>query len=431
MKIQIQIEVLFLLMLVIVIPIFSIYYISSNTDNYLHYVTGREFIDDLGKVVSGTGLTVNTRITAYRHYPYSYPPLSPLIYGGMLAVGLPPVLLDIAIMILLGILLWKIDKKAIPFLFLSFLFVRLLIFGSNDGILLIFTMLCYYFFDRKPILSGVFAGLCPLVKATGFVVLGCFAISILIFKRKEFFKIEGIKLINPFLIALVISLLILSPWYIRNFIVFGGDVLGVLTGTPLSWIQWNQEILQQGTQAIQPERGFIDTSGFYLLPIDILLVLGALFTAFNLIRTRKLEMSTIFAIVFIALFVAAQSIGVLHFMSWRYYIIIFPFLAMEISKAIPEKYLKFAYVICFIILLVWLSSIHNYDFEKDLPGKADAVCIELTQRFDKEPISVKVFQDWYFIYRCSGLNYTSNDTAMWYVDLNKAVVEKINQTVIE
>lgn len=418
---KIKIETIFFMIFLIVVVYLSLTLVSSHSDMYEHYVVSREIFEDPQKLITGRDLIVNIKIKGYKNEPYSYPPLGTIFYGIFIYAGTTPIIVDIVCVIAMLVLMWKIDKRGIPFLMLSFMFVRLFVFGANDNILLVFTLACYYFFEKKPIISGIFAGLCPLVKTNGFVVLLCYGLSILIFKRKEIKFDRGIFK-NRYLLSIIIAILVLSPWYIRNLLIYNGDLISSVIGRSLSALKGGE--LELTTVGLHPERGFIDSSGFFILPIDILLVVGSLFTIFNLFKTRKIELSTVFTLSFIFIFVISTILNINTFMSWRLYAVIFPFLAIEIAKAIPEESLKYTYVICFVFFVSWAFIIPQYAFKKDVTGYTSNICIMIKSMIGDESVSIKFYHDWYFIYHCKGLNITVPEEAEWNADLNTGVVNR-------
>lgn len=410
---KIEIETIFLIIFVIILPIMVFYFISSSSDNYLSYVTGREIIRNPMKLIDGEGFMICLRQEHLETHPFFYPPLGHIIYGIIVSIGLPPDIIDAALIIIIGYLLWKIDKKSLPLTFLSFMFIRLLIFGSNDVILVALTLSCIYFFDKKPILSGIFAGLCPLIKGTGFFVLGCYGLSVLLFKRKNIINKQFYK--KAYFLSIIIAILILSPWYIRNYFVFEGDLLATITGQTLERIRSGEKFLEAGLQAEQPERSFIDTSGFYPLPIDLLLVFGSLFTVYNLFKDKKVSITSLFILVYLFVFCAVQIFQIDWLMSWRYYIPIFPLLAVEISKRVPIR--KIVYGICFILLIVWVFTFPLHSYSTSRVGAIEDLCMYVNHRVNNEPIYLKSpFDDWLMIYKCD-FNATSLNQSKWYVNV--------------
>lgn len=410
---KIEVETIFLAIIIIVLPYFILTTLTPSSDQYLHYVTGREIIKNPSKLIHGEGFMFNKRSKLMEDIPYYYPPLTQIGYGIFMSIGLAPHVFDVVLVVIIGILLWEINKKAFPFMFLSFMFVRLLVWGCNDTLLLAFILASFYFYDKKPIISGIFAGLCPLVKGTGFIYLGSFVLSILLLKRKEIFNRGFYK--NPIFLSIIIALLVTSPWYIRNYILFEGDIFAAITGQPLSVMAGFEEILKTGIQAKQPERSFIDMSGFYPIPVDFLIVSGVAFFIFNIIKKREISFGRIIILVYLSIFIVVQVFQINYFMSWRYYIPMFPFLAIEISKAISDKYMLYVYGVCFIILIAWLYIlIPAYVWPSVIEKQVDSLCIDLKPLVGFDPVYIKSYTDWYVIYRCD-LNSTSFNNSKWAV----------------
>lgn len=106
-------------------------------------------------------------------------------------------------------------------LFLAFIpiFIDYSVISYAEGILTFFVILSVYFLiNGKPVLSGVAAGLSVLAKYNGIFIL-----PVLVYilhkkygNKKSFYK-------NAFAVV-AISLLIASPWLIRNFILLGNPI---------------------------------------------------------------------------------------------------------------------------------------------------------------------------------------------------------------
>lgn len=419
---KIELEKIFFYSMIVILPLMSLYFVTSHTDNYLHYVVGEEIFEKPTRLINGRGFTTNDRIFVYKDSPYFYPPLGPLFYGLFISMGLSPSVFDAILIVLVVFITWKVKKESLPLFFLSFMFIRILIFGANDSILLVLTLLSYYFFDKKPILSGIFVGMCPLVKGTGFIVLGTYVLSIFIFKKKEIFKKDFYK--NKYFLSLVVIILLLSPWYLRNYI-YTKDLVWTISGQKVSNLKSSEEWLESGIQSNQPERSLIDRSGFYPLPIDILLLSGTIFSVFNLFKTKKLTMRRLFIFVFLLVFYTVQILGIDFLMSWRYYIVIFPFLCMEIVDALSEKYMKYLYGLSIILMLVWLFLLPKYSYNKFVKI-VDSWCTQIESRIGEDKVYLKSYHDWAMIYRCD-MNTVPLNESVWVVDVYNGTIKRTEE----
>lgn len=417
----------FLLVLFLIVLVFSnIYFVTPNSDTYLHYLVSKMIMKNPSILWEpheteflGGGQLLDINIYT------SVTPLPNILYAFLFLIGIGPKIIDIISIIGIAYFLFKLDKRAIPFLFLSFLFIRISIFGGHDLLLLFLMLGIIYFFERKPKIAAIFAGFCPLVKTTGFIILGAFILSLFIFKRKEIFTKNFYK--NKFFIAFLISILIIFPWYLRNFIFFDGDILATLTGQSYSRIVEGEEWLKTGIQAIQPERYWWDASGYYPLPIDILFYIGLLFTAINFYRERKFDKELLFIIIFAVFYFSVQALNIQTLMSIRYILPIFPLLALQITKGVSEKYLKYFYVFCLIMLVFFMYNIPKYSFNT-LDAQLTPVCNQAKAIVDYEPVYVKFLHNWFLIYKCD-FNAVSEEQSIWTVDLEKGEVYKTNRSL--
>lgn len=419
MKIEAEKILLILLLTSLAIP--CLMFVTPLSDNYIHYIAAKHIIED-PSILTRTDLT-GLPSMFFGSSIYYYPPLLHLSYALLFLMGIVPKFLDIISIAVVCIFLYKIDKRALPLMALSFMFIRVSVQGGIDIFMLALAVLSFYYYEKKPWLGAIFAGLVALVKTSGLFFLGGYIITILLFKGKEIFK-ERKKV---YLVALVIALLVPSPWYAMNFVKNNGDFIGTFVGTKMSEIAGYEEWLQTPFQQNQPERKMFDTSGYYPLPIDLLFYIGLVFVAINLVRTRKFGMEHVFIFLFTAVYFVAQGIQFNYLMTIRYYLPIFPLLAIQIAKSIPEKYLKFVYIACIALLLFWLSVLPNYAWNQT-DAQMDGVCATIRNNVLKEPVHVKAFQSWYTIYRCD-LNATTEELSKWTVDLDQGSIYLTNHTV--
>jgi hypothetical protein len=370
-------------------------------------------------LTAGTPYLVSSQTSTF-----NYPPLLHLNYAFLFLLDLSPKILDILSILLIGYFLYKMEKKAIPLMFLSFLFVRLSFLGGIDIFLLALVVISIYFFEKKPEISGIFAGLTLLVKGTSFLFFGGWLLSILIFKRKEIFNKRFYK--NKFFIAIILSFVVFSTWYLRNFILFNGDILATLFGFKSSDVSRLESWLGTGIQQNQPEKYWFDTTGFYPLPIDLLFYIGIIFTIFSFYKTRKFGKEHLLILIFVAAYIVSQAISFNFIMTIRYYLPIFPLLAIQIIRGFPEKYLKFLYLFCIIILIFWIYNLPKYSFNQfDL--MIGPICEEVKNKIDFEPVFVKAFHDWFVIYKCD-LNATTELDSKWILNLDQGQLYLTNKT---
>ncbi|MEM5778161.1 MAG: hypothetical protein QXD43_00170 [Candidatus Aenigmatarchaeota archaeon] len=422
---KINLERIMITTFLLVFTTFSIYTITSSSDTYQHYIISKEILKNPNFLWTGENifLTSTTFGKEGKNIIYAYPPFIHLIYAFFLLFNIPFKILNIVMIFIIGLSLWLLERKSIFFMFLSFLFVRSVAFGGEDLFLLILTLLCYYFFDKRPILSGIFAGLAPLVKGIGFFILFSYFLSVLIFKNKEIIKKDFYK--NDYFLSFILMILILLPWYLRNFILFKGDLFGTIVGQSLKTIGYSEQLIETGFQATQPERYWWDTSGFYPLPIDLLFYTGIIFTFFNIFKKRKIELEHIFIIIFISFYFISQALNFSFLMTIRYQLSIFPLLAFQILKGIPEKYLKYSFIICLAFFIYFSLNLPKYSFNQ-LDVVMDTVCKQAKEQIDDEPVYVNAFHNWYTIYKCN-LNATIQEESKWTLDLYQGKLYPTNK----
>jgi len=403
-----------------------IIYETPNSDNYVHYLSTKVFVKhpdillpkDLTVEPYGTSLALG--VIKY----YNYPPFQLFLYSLTELLGLAHKFWFIIPILLIGVFLYKLDKRALPILMLSFMFTRTFIFGNNDNWITAFTLISIYFLmNDKPILSSLFIGLCPLVKGTGWMSVGAWGICLLLFYRKELFKFNTG---NKYLLGVILALLIILPWHIRNGIACYRfeekcNIIAIFVGSTQEKILETEEWVSTGFQENQPERKWIDFSGYYPLPIDLLMWIGAGFTIFNIIKTKELDIKQIFILIFMIVFIIIHTIDFRYLSEWRYYEVVFPLLAIEVVKPLSKKLLLIMYVICILLFAFWLIKIGNYShnpFQQWLKGE---VCPQIKGKIGDEPVYVEAHSGWELIYVCD-LNSTTADNSKWYFNLEKQIL---------
>jgi hypothetical protein len=424
MLLKIELEKIILLILVGSLVIMNLYFVTPISDNYWQYLAARQTLRD-PSFLWQTNITGISRILASGPI-YQYPPLLQLSYAFSFLVGLTPQLIDVLSILIICYLLCRMDKRAIPIMLLSFLFIRLSVQGGIDIFMLMLALTSLYFFEKNPMISGILAGLTPLVKGTGFLYLGSWVVAVLIFKRKDVFNKQFFK--SKYFLAIIISILVLSPWYLRNFIIFKGDIAASLLGFTPSKMAGELAGLDVGVQSTQPERYWFDTTGYYPVSIDILFYLGIIFTIFNLVKSKKVEKEHVFIGIFVFSYLFSQAISFKMIGIIRYYLPIFPLLAMQIPKRIPEKYLKFLYAFCLILLIFWGLSLQKYAWNQ-MDSQLAPVCKQIKSQIDFESVYVKAFQDLFIMYKCD-LNATTQNDSKWTLDLEKGQLYLTNKTNI-
>jgi hypothetical protein len=417
---KINLEKAFLLIFIISLSIGAIYFVSPGPDIYVHYVTAKEILRD-PSFLWRTNLTGWQNYLALQSSSFTgYPPLLYLIFAGLMALQIPLVFVTILSIIAIGYFLYKIDGKAIPLLFLSFIFIRDTVFNSYDIFLVAVTLASFYFLIKKRlILSGVLIGITPLIKSSGFFAILSWIIAIIIIERKNVFK-------KQFIIAILLAILISFPWYFRNYMIFG-DVYLAIIGQSKERYQSSIEHLSSAFQMNQPERFLWDSTGYYPLPIDILFYIGIFFFIFNLIRTKKIKLYTVFIFIMVATYFYLQLSGNPFFII-RHEMIIFPFLALEIMRGIPERFLKYAFITCLIAFIFFAFNLPKYAFNQYSETITPA-CKEIKTAIDSEPVYVNAFHNWFIIYKCN-LNATIQNESKWTLDFDKGQLYATNNTNI-
>lgn len=419
-KIKINVEKLFLAIFLVTLIIFSIYFVSPGPDIYVHYAVAKEILKD-------PSILWRANLTGWQSYVAlqtsaltAYPPLAYFAFAGLMLVQLPLFLVAVLCIIAIGYFLYKIDGKAIPFLFLSFMFIRETAFNGYDIILVAVTFASFYFLMKKKlILSGIFAGTTPLIKISGLFVLLSWMLAMIVFERKN------IKT-KYFILAFVIALLLPFPWYFRNYLLFN-DVYLAIMGVSREAYAKAMEHQATSFQMSQPEKWIWDSTGYYPLPIDLLFYIGVFFFVLNLIRTRKLQPYSIFIFIMVAAYFIFQFAGVTFFVI-RHEMIILPFLALEIAMGIPEKYLKYAFVACLIMFIIFSSYLPKYAFNQ-YEAALQPAFKQIKSEIDNEPIYINAFHGWFVTYE-SGLNATTQSDSKWTLDFDQGQLYLTNKTNI-
>jgi hypothetical protein len=426
-KIKINIEKLFLIIFIVVLISFSIYFVTPSSDNYYHYNVAKYILKDPSFLWKTNQTGFARMLSTEQRGFFNYPPLTHIIFAILIMLQLPTFLLTVLAILAIGYFMYKKEALAIPFLLISFLFVRTMSFEENDIFVTALTLGAIYFFEKKPIISGIFIGLTALIKLTGVFVLFFYLISVLVLKRKEIFNKTIYK--NKYFLSIIVAFLVLSPWYARNFILFKGNLEATISGgQTLGQIVGGQNFLIQGFQASQPEMHWWDSSGYYPLPIDLLFYLGLIFTAFNIYKKRRVAIEEIFIISFSGMYFFVQATGTLFLMTIRYYSPIFPLLAIQIKKGLSEKYLKYSYIICFILFIYFALNLSRYAFNQysDLISPA---CEQIKSAIDSESVYVNAFHNWFVTYKCD-LNATTQTDSKWTLDFDKGQLYPTNHTNI-
>jgi hypothetical protein len=420
---KINAEKLFLAIFVLVLSTLAVYFVSPGPDNYVYYNIAKEMVRD-PSILWRTDLTgwqsflaLQTNVLA------AYPPLEIMFFAGLMAVGLPMFFVTILSIVVIGYFFYKMDGKAIPFLFLSFMFIRETAFNGNDILMVAVTLASFYFLTKKKIkTSALFVGMLPLIKSTGFFVILAWLLYIVITERKNIFT-------KHYMTAIAIALLILFPWYFRNYLLFNDVYLAVM-GVSKEVYARSATFQQTGFQASQPEKALWDSTGYYPLPIDILFYIGVAFFIFNIIKTKQFKLEqlkpySIFIIIMVSVYFIFQAIGI-PFFQIRHEMIIFPFLALEIVRGIPERFLKYAFIICLVAFIFFTFSLPKYAFSQ-YSDAINPACKQIKSAIDFEPVYVNAFHNWFVIYKCN-LNATIQNESKWTIDFENGQLYLTNKT---
>ena len=420
MKININ-EKYFYVIFIIAIVFFSLTLVNPRSDNYFMYYVSREFLrnpDFLWSHVDAVRSSVLA--SGYTKNVFNYPPLTMFLYSILILFNLPPILLIAISFMVIVFFTYKLNNKAVPLLFISFLFLRSVIQGESDVLVATFALASVYFFDKKPLISGIFAAMAFLSKQTGTLVVGWFILSILMFKRKEL----SLSLKNRYILSVIAVILMVSIWYARNYILNEGDIIGVITGRKASTFQLTEEFLRVGIQASSPEIFFIDATGYYPNPIDLLLVLGVIFLAVDIFRKRKLDYINFFVILSLIAYATFQAISLRELMTIRYYLFMFPLLAVIIANNLNQKYFKYLLVISIVIFIFYISSLQKYAFNQ-LKEQIDVACPQIKQAVDMKPVYVDFFHHIFLAYECD-LNLTDLNHSVFVVNLTSGSIYPTN-----
>ena len=416
MKTKFKIEEVFGIIsgLIIILLIFSLK--TGLTDNYFHYLVAKQIIKTPEMLYKQLPENHPARLYTTPWFGgnsvYFYPPLIHLLLAGLFLLNLGPELLFVINVAVLLIITYKICPEAIPFLYISFMFVRVVVQGSNDVLITALALSSFYFFDKKPVLSGFLAGLCPLVKGTGFLFLGSYILGIIITKNKLLFS-------KNYLLVFLVIFLTLLPWYGRNFILTNGDLFNTFIGQNSEEVKTGEAQLSVGTQSLEPERSIIDKSGFYPLPIDLLFYVGLVFTLVNITKAKKVKLEYIIIVIYFLTYFIANITGQTWLSVWRYYLPIFPLLAIETGKFIynlDDKKKFILYIICAVLFIVWVIYLPKYSFNGHWAG-VYAVCNKFNYIAGSGFVYVKSYNSWFVTYACN-FNATTEKYADWVIVVN-------------
>lgn len=415
---KVELELLLFIIIVCTIVAFALYFLSPNVDSYWGFSMSKLIENDPSILVRKNYTVPETRFVTGGLLLYPMPIYILLV--PFIAIGAEK-LFFIILFLALMLLMWKWEKKAIPFLALSFMLLRVSVFGSIDMFVAVLAIACIYFFERKPFVSGVFAGIAPLIKGTGFMILLGYIIALLLFKRKD---VKAKKLIAYIAIALIIA----SIWYTRNLIFLNGDLIGAITYN--SNTAEAQQFLNTDFQLSQPERALWDNTGYYPLPIDILLYLGLFFTIFNIYKSRKISPEHIFILIALGAYFSINILNLTFLKGLRYYLFIFPFLAVQISRGLSERHLKYSYILAMVIFIFFMLNIPKYAWNAmGTEIQSSGICLYVKSVIGGDTVYVKAFQDLFFIWECKlTLQSALEEQSTWTLDLYNGDLYKTNLT---
>ena len=430
---KIKLELAIALLSFFVVLLFILTYKTGLTDNYFHYLVAKQIIktpEMLYKPIppDHPGRLYTTPWSGGNSI-YFYPPLTHLLLAVVFLLKLSPEMLFILSFGVVLFLVYKIKPEAVVFLFVSFMLIRVVIHGSNDVLITALALASFYFFEKKPLLSGFLAGLCPLVKGTGFLFLGSYFLCIILIKHKELLTLKFFR--SKYFYVFLIALFTLVPWYGRNFILTNGDLFNTFIGQSTEEVTTGEAWLKSGDQASQPERSIIDISGFYPLPVDLLFYMGIGFTIYNLAKIKKLNLEYIIIIIYVLIYFLFNLLHQTWLSPWRYYLPIYPLLAIEIGKFIKnvDKEVKLAlYGIAIFLFVVWLFYIPQYSFNGHWAG-VNNVCLKYKYLAGTGSVYVESYNNWFVIYACN-FNATTKNYANWIVVVNdfKDFRSELNET---
>jgi 4-amino-4-deoxy-L-arabinose transferase-like glycosyltransferase len=355
---------------------------------------------------------------------FHYNPILIFLYASLILFNLPPIFLISISFLIIVFFTYKLNSKAVPLLFISFLFLRSVIQGEGDTFVAALALLSVYFFDKKPLLSGIFSGLAFLTKQTGAIVLVWFVFSVLIFKRKEIkFNIK-----NNYLLAILAAVLITTVWLMRNYVLYEGDVVGTFTGLKTSQFESAAEWLSGSKlQANSPEMSFLDLTGYYPNPIDLLLILGIIFLIIDIYRKRKLDYINFFVLLSLIIYIISQVLSLFSFMTIRYYLLMFPLIAVLVSNNLNEKYFKYLLIVSIAIFIFYISSLQKYSFNQLKEQIDTAWCPQIKQAVGMKPVYIDFFHHFFLAYECD-LNLTDLNHSMYTVNLTSGSIYPTNKT---
>lgn len=406
---KINTEKSILAILLVALAVATLMLATPTSDNYVHYNIARQLLRDPA-LLYNPNLSGMSKLVSMWGTSFTYPPMLHLAYAFMIILSLPFKLIDILSFAMVLSFTFLMDKVAPVFMGLSFMFLHVSAFGGIDIFMLAIAMASIFLIDRKPLVSGALAGLTALIKGTGFIYLVAYALAIVAFRRDK-----------KHVMALVVALLVLSPWYVRNFIINQGDFIGTIYGVSSKY--FTQQSGYIATTSANPEMGLVDTTGYYPLPIDLLLYIGLAFTIWNIYKLRRLSIEHVFIMSFAAAFFGVHLAGFTLLYAWRYYLPIFPLLAIQIAQALPQKALKFAYVGCFAVFLFFMLSLPKYSFN-DMDARMPAICGEIAKVVNSSPTFVQAFHSWYVAWKCD-INSVPQDEAKWVLDFDNGKIYEV------
>lgn len=201
--------------------------------------------------------------------------------------------------------------------YLSFpVFVTYSVLFYSDTILMFFITLSIYFFYksykegdiRMAILTGIFTGFSIITKKAGFVLP---FIYVLWFLWKY-----NVKKLNLYFTIATIALLIIGPWYMRNFLIFNTPLCGfpgfptnLCERTPTDPAYTNVERVPAagGTDVPLLQMGLVNFIDFaYSLPLFVISIFGIIYI---FLRKREVDKFIMFLILVLIFILGQQSWG--------------------------------------------------------------------------------------------------------------------------
>ncbi len=467
---KIQLETIFLLIILGVLFYLILTLITPNSDNYVHYINAKKIMENpdiLWSSVNNTPSYFLLRAEEGNTVPLSlvHPPLGIIIWAMLFSIGSSPILLDIISVFIIFFLVYKINKNAAFFLVLSYVLIRSSVWGGLDIFFLALATVSIYYFERNPEISGICAGLCPLVKLNGFFFFFAWLVARIFTGRHDFKSSTFLK--SKTFISIVLAFLVLLPWYGRNFIYFGGNLQATVIGSTSN--PFSQQEITLRSNNVLPEIYFFDTTGKVPLSLDLLLVIGLGFFVYNILKEYKtkthgtvsrsiegevistttaeitstgvsvttstgkaiiplpiniislLNWERIMIIILASFYFYFQATNFLSLMPLRYYIPILPLLAIQMGRTIQkESHLKILYLLCLLILIFFSINLVGRAFNP-VETAMQNICPLVTDVVDSKPTYVIAESYYYVIYRCD-LNATTIDKSKFVFDYIKGSV---------